>query len=82
MKLSHRIADLICPPGPPPPGGFANDLGPEVFGALDEQGGVYIIGYRGEWYSIAKPSLRVRLHNRYVRWLDRNREHDKEFSHA
>ena len=64
MKIAHRIADAIATPAPPPPGGFVDDL-PEAFGALDEHGEVFIIGYKGEWFTPVKPTLRVRLHN----WL-------------
>lgn len=38
---------------------------PEAFGAKDEHGEVFVIGYQGEWYTVAKPSLLTRLHN----WL-------------
>lgn len=64
MKLAHRIADIVSPPGQPPAGGFLDDL-PEAFGALDENGEVFVIGYKGEWFHPVKPSLRVRVHN----WL-------------
>lgn len=62
MKLKHRIIDILWPPGSPPRGGFVDDL-PEAFGALDEHGEVFIIGYKGEWFTIAKPSPWIRLHN-------------------
>lgn len=64
-NLAFKLADLICKPTPPPPGGFLDDLGREPFGALDENGDVFVIGYKGEWFHKVKPSLRVRLHN----WL-------------
>lgn len=67
MKIAYRIADIVSSPAPPPAGGFVDTL-PEAFGALDEHGDVFVIGYKGEWFVPIKPSLRVRLHN----WLIRN----------
>jgi hypothetical protein len=48
----------------PPPAGWLNEL-PEAFAAVDDQGNVTAIGYKGEWYMPVKPSLRVQLRN----WL-------------
>jgi hypothetical protein len=66
MRVAHRLADVLSSPAPPPPGGFINSL-PEAFGAVDEHGEVFVIGYKGEWFHRVKPSLRVRLHNWLVR---------------
>lgn len=67
MNLTLKLADIISRPAPPPPGGFLDDLGPEPFGALDENGEVFIIGYKGEWFRKVEPTLRVRLHNWLIR---------------
>lgn len=64
MNIAWALARPLSKPAPPPPGGWLNDL-PEAFGALDENGNVFIIGYQGEWYEPIKPSLLTRLHN----WL-------------
>lgn len=65
-SLLLRAADALSDPAPPPPGGFVDSL-PEAFGARDEHGNIFVIGYKGEWYRPIKPSLRVRLHNWLVR---------------
>lgn len=78
MNIPHALAEVIAKPAPPPPGGYIDDL-PEAFGALDENGDVFIIGYKGEWFHILKPSLRVRLHNWLIRVGERwnpNANHD------
>jgi len=67
MNIASALADLVSKPSPPPPGGFVDDLGPEPFGALDENGEVFVIGYKGEWYTKLKPTWRVRLHNWLIR---------------
>lgn len=67
--LRTHIARILSRPAPPPAGGFINSL-PEAFGAVDEHGEVFVIGYRGEWYKPMKPSLRVRLHNWLIRGAD------------
>ncbi|MBS69391.1 MAG: hypothetical protein CMK98_13795 [Pseudomonas sp.] len=64
MKVAHQLAELLYKPAPDPPHGFLDDL-PEAFGAVDERGEVYVIGYKGEWFVPVKTSLRVRLRN----WL-------------
>lgn len=61
------MIDLLEEPASPPPGGWT-DL--EAFGARDEHGNVFVIGYEGEWFWPIRPSLRVRLHN----WLVNRRE--------
>lgn len=63
-RLAFALADLVSKPEGPPPGGFLNIL-PEAFGAVDACGDVFVIGYKGEWYTPLKPKFRVRLHN----WL-------------
>jgi hypothetical protein len=63
-EIAYGLAEVISKPSPPPPGGFVDSL-PEAFGAVDGNGEVFVIGYKGEWYHVLKPSLRVRLHN----WL-------------
>lgn len=65
MNIALKLAEMISKPAPPPPCGFLDDLGCDPFGALDENGEVFVIGYKGEWFHKMKPSLRVRLHN----WL-------------
>lgn len=64
MNVAYKLAEAISNPAPPPPGGFIDSM-PEAFGALDENGEVFVIGYKGEWYKPIQPTLRVRLHN----WL-------------
>ncbi|AVO21368.1 hypothetical protein PBI_MEGABEAR_58 [Mycobacterium phage Megabear] len=69
MVTINRLLDRLAPPCPPPAGGFEDEL-PEAFGALDENGEVTVIGYRGEWFVPVKPTLRVRLRNWLVRLVD------------
>lgn len=65
MNIAHTLVNVLFDvKNPPPPGGFIDDL-PEAFGALDEKGEVFIIGYKGEWYTPIKPSIKTRIHN----WL-------------
>lgn len=45
------------------------DIGPECFGLADGS----ILCYRGENYVPQKPTLRVRLHNWWVGFLNRRR---------
>lgn len=49
-------------------GGFI-DIGPECFGLADGS----IVCWRGENYVPQKPTLFVRLHNTWVRFLNRRR---------
>lgn len=70
-----QLLDLVSPPAPPPPGGFIDNL-PEAFGALDENGEVFVIGYKGEWFVPVQPSLRVRIHNLIINAYNRKVEHD------
>lgn len=64
MNIWWALARPLSKPAPPPAGGFVDSL-PEAFGTKDERGNVFVIGYLGEWYTVAKPSLLTRLHN----WL-------------
>lgn len=77
MNVAHSLADFMfdvkCPP---PPGGFKDSL-PEAFGALDEKGEVFIIGYLGEWYVPIKPTIRTRIHNWLTAIGNRKVEHDQ-----
>jgi len=68
MAITDTLIKLLYKP-PPPPHGWLDEL-PEAFAAVDEQGNVAVIGYKGEWYFTRKPSLRVRLRN----WLIRRTE--------
>lgn len=70
MRLAKRASDFLRTPAPPPAGGFV-DLGSGAFGGCDENGDVFVIGYQGEWYTIAKPSLRTRVHNWFVALYNR-----------
>lgn len=72
MSITNRLIDVLWPPSPPPAGGFRNDL-PEAFGALDENGEVYVIGYQGRWFTEMKPTLWSRLHNLIVSLLNRRK---------
>lgn len=65
MRIAKACSDLLKSPAPPPPGGFVDSL-PEAFGARNENGEVFVIGYQGEWFHKLKPSLRVRVHNWFV----------------
>lgn len=64
MNIWWALARPLSKPAPPPAGGWADNL-PEAFGAKNASGDVFVIGYLGEWYTIAKPSPLTRLHN----WL-------------
>jgi hypothetical protein len=71
MNITYSLADFFFESSsPPPPGGWLDDL-PEAFGALDEKGEVFIIGYKGEWYVPVKPKPRVRIRNWLLRIGDR-----------
>lgn len=63
MTIAETLIKVLYTPAPPPHD-WITDL-PEAFAAVDGQGDVTVIGYRGEWYVPIKPSLRVRLRN----WL-------------
>lgn len=67
MRIAKACSDLLhrASDNAPPAGGFV-DFGSGAFGGVDEHGDVFIIGYQGEWYTIAKPSLRTRIHNWFV----------------
>jgi hypothetical protein len=72
-RTAFGLASLLSDNAPPPPGGWLDSL-PEAFGALDEHGDVFVIGYKGEWYTPVKLTLRARLHNRLIalgEWLRR-----------
>ena len=71
QQMRNRLLDILAPPAPPPPGGFVDSL-PEAFGALDEHGEVFVIGYKGEWFVPVSPTLRVRIHNLIVNAINRN----------
>lgn len=43
------------------------EIGPECFGYADGS----VLSWRGENYTPQKPTIRVRLHNAYVRWSNR-----------
>jgi hypothetical protein len=67
MRKGSSITDIfikVLYKQTPPPADWLNGL-PEAFAAVDDQGNVMAIGYKGEWYTPVKPSLRVRLRN----WL-------------
>lgn len=64
MNIAHILARPLSRHAPPPAGGWLDDL-PEAFGALDANGNVFIIGYRGEWYEPVRLTIRTRIHN----WL-------------
>jgi len=68
VTITDTLIKVLYTPSPPPHG-WINEL-PEAFAAVDEQGEVTVIGYKGEWYFTRKPSLRVRLRN----WLIRRTE--------
>jgi hypothetical protein len=45
------------------------DIGPECFGLRDGS----VLSWRGENYTPQKPTLRVRIHNLWVRFMNRRR---------
>lgn len=59
MKDGQRIEDA----------GGVVDIGPECFGLFDGT----LLCWRGVNYTPQKPTLRVRLHNRWVQFLNRFR---------
>lgn len=63
MAITNTLIKVLYKQ-PPPPAGWINGL-LEAFAAVDDQGNVTAIGYKGQWYTPIKPSLRVRLRN----WL-------------
>lgn len=67
MTIADTLIKILDTSPPPPPYGWLNEL-PEAFAAVDEQGEVTVIGYKGEWYVPVKPSLRVRLRNWLIRF--------------
>ena len=65
MRISKMFADLLYAPPSPPLGGWIENLD-EAFAALNEDGGIACIGYKGEWFFTRKPSIVVRLRNWFV----------------
>jgi hypothetical protein len=78
VSIALKLAEVLSKPAPAPRNFY--DLGPEAFGCnwpddFPEIHGVpEIIGFRGEWYTPVKPSLRVRLHNWLIRIGSDNRD--------
>jgi hypothetical protein len=73
-RMALKLDKIVSKPAPGPAGGFLNDLGREAFGALDENGDLYVIGYKGEWFHKTKPSIRVRFHDWLVNVVEPHRE--------
>lgn len=69
MQVANWFSELLYHQ-PDNPASWLNDL-PEAFGAVDEHGEVFIIGYKGEWYEPVRPSLRTRLRNVFVGYYNR-----------
>lgn len=66
MNIALALAEAMHRNSPPPKGGWLDRMD-EAFAALNEDGSVMCIGYKGEWYFTRKPSLRTRLHNWLIR---------------
>lgn len=65
MRIAKLCSDLLHTPAPPPKGGWLDRMD-EAFAALNEDGSVMCIGYKGDWYFTRKPTLRTRVHNWFV----------------
>lgn len=69
MRVARWFSDLLYRQ-PENPSSWLDDL-PEAFGAVDEHGDVFIIGYKGQWYEPVRPGLRARLRNWFVAFESR-----------